>query len=192
MSRRITLKRRISHRDVEVDLIDDIDDDDKHEVVAFNRRSWIWNYLPKRLQPEDLEWEWERTISRIIFSPAERWIIRQVDGATGPRVLGFIVLTMIESVLHPGSELMYVKLIAIHPRCRTWDFGLFRFSGAIKGVTRALLTLASERAKSVTGSAAIGLHAVGRSEALYKRLGMQRVPAGDLDGKPYYEGPLVF
>ncbi len=189
----LTLRKRFFESPVKAELVDDISNDDQEEIAKFNQRSGFWKLLPQSLRPDDLDWEWDRTISRAAYSKDdEKWVVRRRPAGTPSKetVLGVIVFRVTQSVSDSSKSLVYVKLLGVSPKHRAWDFKLFRWPGEVKGVALVLLRLASARAKHINGNEVIGLHAIGRSEDLYKRLGMERFAAGDVDGLRYYEGAI--
>lgn len=189
-----TLQERANRGVVAVEITDQPTHDDEVHIHTYSHRWSGWSLLPTWLQPSDLErrWDWTLVEARRAHGPpkhASVWVLR-TTGAFRVKLptLGVIILQESTSPLD-GAPITLVSLIGIHPKCRSAGYGFFRRSGAVKGVALALLKFASERAKTVRGSGLIGLDAVGRSKALYERVGLERMPKGDNgDGTRYYQG----
>ena len=186
------LNGRFTNEPVAVELVDDVNNDAAAEISRFNQRSKLWKVLPRWIRPDDLEWQWDRKVDRIRYGNDEKWIIlRSAATATATiDVLGLLVLARGRSLADPSLDVAYIKLLAVHPKHRSVDLGLFRLPGEVKGVALALLLHAQKRANAMTGRDVIGLHALGRSARLYQRLGLERFPEGDKDGQPYFEGTI--
>lgn len=189
----LELRKRFSKKTVNVELVGVVGNDEANEISKFNQRSKYWKYLPRSLQPDDLEWQWNRIANRIRDGTDEKWVMvrKAAPGSAKNQVLGCLVLMWLPSAENPSVNVAYIKLIAVHPKHRSLDFGFFRFPGQIKGVAFALLHHAQNRAIAKGTNGNIGLHALGRSKNLYLKLGMKRVPKGDDKyGNPYFEGMI--
>lgn len=194
----LTLRKRFTGREVALEITDQLQHEDEVDIGRYSSRSKWWWKLPRCCQPTDLDRSWNWTMVEARRAPQKKlapqasiWVLRRASGEANvtARALGVIVLQATNSPAHPAVGLVYVSLVGVHPTCRSLDFGLFRWPGEVRGVAVALLKFASDRAKTTSASKKIGLHADGRSEALFRRLGLTRMQAGDTEnGSPYFEG----
>lgn len=185
----INLKTRLAKRDFPAQLVDDIGYEEQTQIEEFGR-SKLWNSLPSSWGPDDLKASWKRTAYDVAYSSDEKWALLTAPRRAPPSLMGFIVFMTSESILNPPANLLHIKLIAVHPLYRSWGTGSWRVRGRVRGVAMALLWLARERARTLTGNEVLGLHVNGRAEQLYRRLGMRHVPQGDQNGYKYYEGKI--
>lgn len=190
---RFSLPSRYTNEKIAVEITDDVRHEDEEHIGTYSHRSSFWEHLPKWLQPADLERRWDWTLVEARSSPKNLpvsiWVIRPTGAYRSQfPTLGVLILQE-GSTSSDGKPLLFVNLIGIHPSCRTMEFWLFRRPGQVRGVSRALLKFASDHAKSKGCNGGLGLDAVGRSNLLYERMGLNRSPAGDKgDGTRYYEG----
>lgn len=187
------LQKRSNRESVAVEITDQLNHDDEEHINTYSHRWSGWNLLPTWFQPIDLDRRWDWTLVEAQRASGAKkvsiWVLRPSDAMQVILpTLGVIILQ--ESVSPAdGTPITLVSLIGVHPKCRSMGFAFLRRSGVVKGVALALLKFASERAITIRGSGLIGLDAVGRSKALYDRIGLMRMPKGDKgDGTRYYQG----
>lgn len=192
-----TLRERCTGGEVPVEITDDLQHEDDVHIATYAERSARWKYLPRWLKPADLDraWNWTLVTTRRTREkkslPISIWVLRPTTTIDfGLRTFGVVILQEGNSPAD-GADLMHVNLLGVHPRCRSMGFSLLRRPGVVRGVAVALLKFASDRAKTLGGSGTIGLDAVGRSKALYARIGLARRSQGDkADGTLYCEGVI--